>query len=291
MKRLLIALTAAVTVMTACQKEPSFEDPNSNPGSGGGGTGGGSGGGGSTPQGLLVRSVQATSTDSTVTQYGYDASKRLTSLAINSSQYNVSVRIVRNSSGIINQIVLKSDALTTYGIDSVVSRVNYNSATSRYTSTVYNLSIQGFSFTDSTALSYDGSGNLTSKMTFERVAPFSYDTISKVDYTYASGNVTTEKGYEYDDSLGKFVQVTTTSYTYDSKASPLILGVEALLFYDGTLFGSNNATVVDYVDLTDPTQNYKVTYSYSYNSSSKPSGGTAVETPGSVNYTLRYYYN
>ncbi len=58
MKNILIALFATVMALSACQKEPSFEDPNGLPG------------GGNASLGLLVRSVEATPSVCNVTVFG-----------------------------------------------------------------------------------------------------------------------------------------------------------------------------------------------------------------------------
>src|SRR5689334_2316409 len=83
----------------------------------------------------LVKINSKTGTDSTLIEYFYDASKRLTrekTTGISAgTDLGNELTITRNSSGIITKTVQKAAALTAAGIDSVVTRYNYNTGTSK----------------------------------------------------------------------------------------------------------------------------------------------------------------
>lgn len=285
MRKILIALSAVVLVMSACQKEGSFEETSGTPGSGGGT------GGGTTPTGLLARSVYVAGADSIMVDYGYDASKRLVTFNYTTTGGgNQFKRVVRNSAGIMTRYVVKSEELLSLGIDSIITNVNYDAAKSQYTYSISSVNVSGMTYVDSTHFTYDGSGNLTAKTAFARGGLTPYQPYQKSEYTYASGNVTSEKFYSANASRGWDLEG-TYNYTYDNKVNPVKLGAEAMIALDdASYFSNNNATVLSYVDGSDPSYNYTLTSTFTYNSANKPSGGTAVETPGSASYTLRYYY-
>ena len=66
----------------------------------------------------------------------------------------------RNASGIVTHYSATSPDLVATGVDSLLTIVHYNTATSRYTSYVLNINIQGFILLDSSVFVYDGSGNI-----------------------------------------------------------------------------------------------------------------------------------
>jgi YD repeat-containing protein len=284
MRKLLIALSAVMVVMSACQKEGSYEDPN-------GGNGGSGGGGGTNPQGLLTRVVYATSTDSTITDYTYDGAKRLATLTYAASGTTQFTRLTRNASGILTQYTTKSPDLASIGLDSVVTYVGYNTAKSQYAYSLLTVTVSGVTYKDSAAFVYDGSGNIVSKMDYAQAGPSPYQLYAKTDYGYAGGNLVSEKNYSYNGSATPDLDETFT-YTYDAKVNPLKVGPEAIVaLYDVTYFSNNNVVKVDYVDNADASNNYTLTSTLTYNSANKPSGGTAVESTTSGQYSLRYYYN
>ena len=279
MKRIVPALLLPVLILSACQKEPSFEDPNSIPGSGGSGT---------STTGLLVRAVQASSADSSVSIYTYDAAKRLVFMDVADSQSSYTSRIVRNASGIIIQYILKSPQFASLGIDSLATNVFYDNALSRYTYMKFDLNIGGVPLSDSAVFTYDGTGNITSRTEYSKTLIGGYQPAGRTDFTYAGGNVSSEKNYDYS---GSYTLSSTTTYTYDAKLNPLILGKEAIVIGLTSMYGPNNATGVNFVDATDPANNTTQTSAYTYNALNKPSGGSSVANPGASNYTLRFYYN
>jgi hypothetical protein len=263
-------------LLAACQKESSLENLNSGPG-----------GGPSNPnQGSLRRLVTVAGGDSTAVDLSYDASNRLTLYNVTSTDpdENAYVRVTRNSAGIITRYVSNNEGLLSQGIDSLVTNLFYNTAQSRYTYGLSAYTESGTTYFDSTAYAYNGAGNMTAKTSYLRVGPSPYVPYQKSEYTYAGGNVLSEKYY--------FINANTSSYTYDDKVNPLKLGVEALILIDDVMyFGNNNASAVSFVDATDPANTVAVNIAYNYNSANKPAGGTATQVGSSGTYSLRYYYN
>lgn len=290
MKKLLIALCAVALTMTACQKEPSHEDPDSNTG--------GNPGGGSNPSGLLARMVflDAASTDSLVSVYSYDASGRLMQVDYNSLGVTEQIRFLRNSAGIITQSITKSPDVSSLGLDSLVTRYHYNAAAARYQTVVFDIPVQTpLTYSDSTVFAYDAAGNITSKISYASSAGV-FVPYEKFEYAYGNGNVTSVKDYDY---TGAWELNFTFNYSYDSKTNPLQLGAETVLvnpyamssfgLNSAIYFGPNNASLIDYVD-TEPSDNFQLRSTFTYNAANKPVGGTAVQTPSGAAYNWRFYY-
>lgn len=284
MRKILILLSAVTGMLTACQKEASLEDPNATPGGGSGGT---------TQTGLLTRNVFVAGADSIMVDYGYDAAKRLTTYTYaTTGGGNSSKRIVRNSTGIITQYITKSEDLLSSNIDSTVTTLNYNAAQSRYTYGITVFEFQSIMYKDSSAFTYDGSGNLLAKTSYLSGGPAPYQAYQKTEYTYTAGNVSSEKYFSPNTTGTGWNLEATYNYVYDSKVNPVKLGTEAMIVLDdGSYFGNNNVTTLNFIDGTDPSGNFSLVTTYTYNNTNKPSGGTTVENPGSATYSLRYYYN
>lgn len=300
MRKLLTVLCAVAFVMTACKKEPSFEDPTRNPGGGspGGGNPGGGGGGSSNSAGLLARLVLSddAETDSSVYLFTYDAAKRLSRVDVNSGGVTEQIRFQRDAAGLITQSIIKSTDVSDLGIDSLITRYHYSTAQSRYQSVVFDLPAQSLAYSDSTVFVYDASGLLAGKISYAAASGASVP-IEKFEFAYTGGNMTSMKNYEYD---GAWQPVYTFDYTYDSKVNPLQIGVEALLVdayamasfglnTTAIYFGANNASVVAYSD-ADVSDNYALSSTFTYNAANKPVAGTATETPGGGAYKWRFDY-
>lgn len=122
-------------------------------------------GNGSTTQ-KLIRIKSKTGTDTTQIDYFYDAAKRIirekTTGIAGATNLDNELIINRNSSGIITKTVQIAAALIAVGIDSVVTRYNYNTGTSRYTSSVVALAIPGIAVTDSAVYTYNSGGRIIS---------------------------------------------------------------------------------------------------------------------------------
>ena len=284
MKQLLFSLCAATILFSACKKESSLENPDNNPGGGVGG--------GNPAQALLTRMVFVAGGDSVATDYTYDANKRLTTFTYaTTGGGNIFKRIVRNSAGIMTGFITKSEELQGLGIDSLVTTLNYDNTENRYAYSTSSLSVGGVSYNDSTAYIYDGNRNLTQKVSYAQVSSATYEPYQKVEYSYGSGNVLSEKYYDTDNN-GNWQLLGTYDYSYDSKINPIKLGHEAMIVLDdGTYFSNNNVISMGITDPADPSNNYSLTTTYIYNSADKPSSGESVETGTSNKYALRYYYN
>ncbi|MBB1283891.1 hypothetical protein HRH25_05865 [Flavisolibacter sp. BT320] len=288
MRKLLIALSAVMLVTVACQKEASLENPDPTTG----------GGGGNTPTGQLTRMVLVTPTDSLAYNLFYDAAGRLIFIDASAISYTEQVRFKRNASGIIEQIVLKNSGLQSANIDSVVTRYYYNTAKSRYEYGIFELDILGATYIDSTEFVYNTAGNLTSRISHAGGTGTQFEPAAMLEYTQAGANLNSVKSYSYSGSDWDIDY--TINYSFDSKINPLRLGIETLLIdpyispafglNSSIYFGANNATVIDYIDPVDPGENYKITTTYSYNSVDKPAGATAVESPGNLSSSWRFYY-
>lgn len=289
MRKLLIALSAVVLVTVACQKEASFENPDPSTG----------GGGGNNATGQLTRMVLVSGTDSLAYNLSYDAAGRVSSINASTTNYNEVIRFDRNAAGIITKISMKNSGLTGAGIDSVVTRYNYNAAQGGYTAGIFEINVSSATYIDSTAFQYDGSGKLVSRVSFAGGTGVPFEPSSKLDYTYAGSSLNSVKSYTYSGTDWDIDY--TINYSYDTKKNPLQMGVETLLvdpyispvfgLNSSIYYGANNATVIDYIDPNDAADNYKITTSYTYNSLDKPAAATNVETPGNFNSAWRFYYN
>lgn len=288
MRKLLFALTAATLFLTACQKEVSTENGNGNTGGGGGGT----------TDSLLSRLVYVAGADSVANDFSYDASRRLVKSTMTSTSAggNQEFRIYRNASGIMNRYTVLGDQLSGLGIDSLVTIVAYNSSKSQYAYSTSTFNLGGVDISDSTAFNYNTGKQLTEKVSYAKASPTQYVAYAKTEYTYNGDNIASEKYYTFDATSGQWTLEFSYSYTFDSKINPMNFGAEGLIalsdfIYASAPYGSaNNATKSDYVDATDPTNNISYQTTYTYNSSNKPSSGTATVLPGPGGYALRFYY-
>jgi hypothetical protein len=245
-------------------------------------------------QGTLRRLVTVASGDSTAVDLSYDASNRLTFYNVTAvdPDENAYVRVTRNSAGIVTRYVSNNQGLLSRGLDSLVTNLFYNTAQSRYTYGLAAYTESGTTYFDSTAYTYNGAGNLTVKTTYLRVGPSPYVPYQKSEYTYAGGNVLSEKYYFINATTNVLDLGFTSNHTYDDKVNPLKLGNEALILIDDVLFfGNNNVSAINVVDDTDPTNTYTENIAYSYNSANKPASGTATQAGGGGTFSLRYYYN
>lgn len=276
MKKTLTALILVI-VLASCQKELEFNDPNVNPG-----------GNPTTSTGkLLLRQVQTDGTDSTVVDFTYDAAKRVQTLNLVTDEY-FNYRFVRNATGVVTQFIMRSTYFDNFNVDSVIVKVGVNPANGRYLYSTYTINL-GVTVTDSTAYTYDAAGNIASAANYvDNTGGQSPGFLYKTDYTYNAENVATEK--VYDAASGTLTLQSTSTYNYDSKVAALQMGSEAILINYITYFGKNNITSHTLTDII-PSSNFSASANYTYNGFNQPSGGTVVEIPGPVNYTMRFFYN
>jgi hypothetical protein len=279
MKNILTAFLACLCVgLFSCQKEvDDIFAGNSN----------------NSPE-LLTKIVAHSGSDSAVVEYSYNSKNQL--IAMNNYGVDAGTPIsriekfIRNGQGIITQIITKDADLASSGIDSVISKVNYNGG--RYSSRVSVIDFFGaFIFKDSSAMSYDGTGNVVLVEEFLDLGlGTGYEPFLKTEYTYSGKNIAAVKTYSYDDASAAYVEEVVETYTYDSKSAPLVLGNDAFAIGNYVLYSANNFVKYVIVSSSDPTQSETEDVTYVYNSSNKPSSATAVIQGGST-ATITYFYN
>jgi hypothetical protein len=282
MKKLITAIPVLTLIfMVSCKKETSLQ------------TGGapGSGGGGNQPSGLLSKLVSKSGSDSTVLVFGYDASKRLISLntsgSDSSGNFQDSRRFVRNAQGIITQIIDKNPDLAQFGLDSVVTRLDYNG---RYTNRVIEINTLFVAIKDSTALSYDANGNIILEHEYtDYMMGGGYEETAKTEYTYSGNNISLIKVSSFDSTTASYLPVYNATYNYDAKTSPLILKNEGTAIGYSDFFSSNNVTQAAFEVPSDPSSNFTLNTTYTYNSDNKPITGTGVVQGGGTS-TSSYFY-
>ncbi len=283
MKKILLPLVVMVTVMVSCQKEIDWGLGNNN----------------NNPQDkLLVKIHSSTGSDSTVIEYTYDANKRVimektTGIAAGTDLAN-ELKINRNSAGIITSTVQKAAALTAAGIDSVVTRYNYSSAASRYTSSIFDLAIPGFAVQDSAVYSYDASGKITSDSHYLLILglpiPAPPVLVLKDKYTYTGANLTVLAQDAATTPGGPLSPLSNQTFTFDSKTNPLIIGNEAIVLMRTGLFNANNPTQVVLTNTASPSNDFTMDYIYKYNSFGKPDSSYGTRTPGASVTATKYFY-
>ena len=243
---------------------------------------------------LLIKMTQKTGSDSAVINFTYDGSKRLIMEKTVGMSQGINVgnelKIVRNGSGIITKTIQKSEAFITAGIDSVETIYHYNTTTNRYTAAVFQITLFGFTVTDSATFTYDGNGNIITAEHFQQLPPLPYFQSLKQEYTYSAGNLVQMKQSVYDPPGGMYELISTFNYTYDSKKSPLIIGKEAIVLNRTGFFGNNNATRAAFIDATDPANNFTTDFDYSYDLSSKPLTAVSTMTPPGTVSNITYFY-
>lgn len=284
MKKLLFILPLIAIVFFSCQKEIDW----------------GLGGSTAPANKLLVKINSKTGTDSTLLEYFYDANKRIirektTGMAAGQNLDN-ELTINRNSSGIITSTVQKAAALTAAGIDSVVTRYNYSTTTSRYTSSVFDLAIPGFAVTDSAVYTYDANGRITSDSHYLSIGglpiPLPPILTARNTYTYSADgknllNVATDAAIPPATTLSP---ATAQTYTVETKVNPLIISNEAILIGRVGLYNANNTSKAVVTNVIDPTQDFTMDYTFKYNSSNKPDSSYGTRTPGGAVTASKYFY-
>lgn len=279
MRILLSLFVFSSLFLLSCQKEADFANGTNN------------GGGGGTAGTLLKRIVSKSGSDSSQMVFGYNSSQKLVTLDITSVSGGVSAmireRAVRDAQGIIQKLIIKSDQYQQYGIDSVVTIMQYSSG--RYTSKVTTIDIVVAVLKDSISLIYDASGRVVSERSYSDFASGSYEEIGKIDYTYSGNNIATIKSYNYDPTTPSYELAETYTYDeYDSKVSPFSLGNEGFVFDSPAFYSANNPTKSSIAFTGINTENYTTTYTY--NSADRPLTASSNVQPGNLTITGTYYY-
>lgn len=283
--RITLAAISLMVGLTACQKEISSED--------GGGTGNTNG---NSVGELLIKTVAKTGADSLVTNYTYDASKRLMREFIkgksNGQDFENDIRVVRNASGIITHVIQKNPQFQAMGIDSAVSKIYYDAGSSRYTARATELTLGGFTSVDSTVFTYNSSGLIIRQDTYNGSpalgAPMALNV--KFEFTYsAEGNVIKNQSYSYDATTSSWDLIAVIDNTFDTKVSPIKLSsTEAAAMLKADWSSTNNATSIALQDLATGAGSFNMTISYTYNSQNKPA--TSQSTRQGVTTNTVFYY-
>jgi len=260
----------------------------------------GTGGGGTVVTTTLVQIKSKTGTDTTQTDYTYDASGRLiqekTTGTAAGLDLGTELLIKRNSSGIITSTVQKAAALILTGIDSIETRFNYNTGTSRYTSSVFRLTIPGFTVLDSAVYSYDAGGRITSDAHYLQTTglpiPLPPILALRNNYTYSSSGANLVGILQEAIAAlgGPLSPVSTQAFTYDNKVNPLVILNEAIITSRTGLYNANNATKTSLANTIDPTQDFTMDYTYTYNTNNKPDSSYGTRTPGGALTATKYFY-
>jgi len=286
MRKNLILYVVLAVILASCQKEVDFTVPGS------GGNGGGGGGG--TTGNRLVKTVSKTATDSVVTVYTYNSNGKVINEKITGMDGGQDVsneyRYYRNGSGIITRTVQINPSLAAQGIDSVINKVNHNGT--RYTSDVSSLSLFGFTVNDSTVHVYDASGKVIRDEEYQEFAGVSpYELTLKIVYTYdVAGNVKQMDFYSHDASTSSDDLIGTLKYTFDSKTAAVNFGTDAIGLGRVDQVSVNNPIKAEFIDASDPANNFTLNFTFTYNSNNRPSTGTQTQTPGGATKNLSFFY-
>ncbi|MBK8299681.1 MAG: hypothetical protein IPK90_04335 [Chitinophagaceae bacterium] len=281
MRKLVVMLSAITVSIISCQKEIDW--------------------GLATPANLLLVKINShTGTDSSLVEYFYDAAKRLVrekTTGISGGQsLNSELVINRNVSGVILTTVQKADALVATGIDSILTKYNYNTATSRYTSSIFDLPIPGFAVTDSTVYTYDAAGKIITDAHYLKITglpiPLPPVLSLKNNYTYsASGsNLEMQQQDAATTPGGPLSPFSTQTYTFDLKVNPLKNPTEAVLLIRSSLYNANNIAKTVVTNTASPANDYTMDYTYKYNTAGKPDSSYGTRTPGGAITGTKYFY-
>jgi hypothetical protein len=192
--------------------------------------------------------------------------------------------------------VQKAASLLAAGIDSVVTLYNYSTATSKYTSSVFQLSIPGLTVLDSAVYTYDASGKISKDEHYLQITglpfPLPATLAARNTYTYSADGknlvgIGTDAAIPPATTLSP---ATAQTYTVDVKVNPLIILNEAVLLNRAGLFNANNSTKAIVSNTIDPTQDFTMDYTYKYNSANKPDSAYGTRTPGGAVTATKYYY-
>lgn len=283
--RITIAAICLMAGLTACQKEISSED--------GGGTGNSNG---NSVGELLIKSVAKTGPDSLVTTYTYDASKRLIREFMkgkqNGQDFENDIRLIRDVSGIITQVIQKNPQFQAMGLDSAISKLYYDAGSSRYTARSTELALAGFSSVDSTVFIYNLNGLLIKQETYNGspALGFPMSVNVKFEFTYsAEGNLIKNQSYSYDATTSSWELISVIDNGFDTKVNPLKLSsTEAAALLRPDWCSPNNANSVNFQDLATGLASFSMTASYTYNTQNKPA--TSQSTRQGVTTNTVFYY-
>ena len=243
------------------------------------------------PSTLLVKKISKSGNDSTVTEYFYDQAKRLVwekeTSVISGVTKNISMKILRDNSGMITRTTDIADYLIASGIDSVV-RIFANAA-GRYTASVLNMTQGATTVQDSVYYFYDGAGRIIRDQHFQIVTGVPFTQVFKREYIYSSaGNIDSVK--ESDLSGGVYTLSYTEAYTHDSKLNPLQLQNDAVILYHVGFGGVNNTTKTQADFIGNPSYNNSISLVYTYRSDNRPLTSVSTKLPSGKVSDETYFY-
>lgn len=280
--RIFLVFVTLVTVFISCQKEIDWGQ-----------------GGGSSTGGRLVRiKSQTGTTDTTQIDYSYDASGRLTRELTKGIGGGMSLDndliINRNSAGIITSLVQKNPNFIILGIDSVITRVYYNTTSSRYTAAAFDLGIPGFTVTDSAVYNYDANNRIIDETHYMSTPglPLPPFVGLKNIYVYnPAGNNRVSIAQEASTTPGgPLSPVSLQVFTYDTRTNPLITLNEAIVTARTGNYNANNVTKVVFTNSVDPSLDFTLDGTFVYNSNNKPDSASTTRSPGGEVTKTRYFY-
>ena len=276
--KIVLVLSMFLVLVTACQKEIDWglaNDQNK----------------------LLVRIGSKTGNDSSTVFYNYNTAKLLigekTVGLSGTTSLDNDLKIYRLSSGVIERTVQTSVTLASAGVDSIVTRYNYNASTSKYTSAVFSVNVMGLDITDSTLFTYDASGRISMDEHYTRITGFPLPLLTlKNVYTYSADglNLVSVQQSAPQTIGGPLSPVSTQTFTYDSKKSPLVLKNEAVLILRPNLYSAQNSIKTTLVNTIDPTADFTLDVTYRYNTASKPDSSVSTMTPSGEQTVSKYFY-
>ena len=253
-------------------------------------------GGGNTANQLLVKISSKTGTDSAVISYSYDAQKRLireTVIGVSTgTSLDNDLVINRNAAGIITRTIQKSPAFVAAGVDSVVTRFNYNPASSQYTSGVFSITIAGFTITDSAVYTYDAGGKIASDIHYLGTGILPPIQILKDQYTYSADGLNLVSIVQLASLTpgAPLSPLSTQTFNFDNKINPLIIKNEGVLLARTGLYNANNGSKLALDNTVDATVNFTMDYTFKYNTANKPDSSFGTRTPGGTVTASKYFY-
>jgi hypothetical protein len=245
----------------------------------------------------LLRKIESRSgSDSSITTFSYDGSRRLISEVVVGASGGISIDqsliINRDASGIITTTVQKSALLTASGIDSLLIRYYYNTGTSRYTAAALDVNFGGFGVVDSAVYTYDGAGRITSEMHYivSGILPTFQALENQFTYSGNGMNLVQVKQLSITNPGDPLTDLSTQAFTFDTKTDPLIIKNEAILLARYNFYSGNNITKEVFSNVIDPSQDFTQDITFKYNLAGKPDSSFSVRTPGTGTTASRYYY-
>lgn len=239
------------------------------------------------------------STDTTQTDYFYDANNRIIRELINGTgsgqNLNNELIISRNGSGVITKTVQKAAALQAAGIDSVVTTYSYNASSSQYTYSVFELTVAGFTVRDSAVYTY-GSGRISKDEHYLLVIglpiPLPAVLSARNTYTYSADgkNLLSVATDAATMPGGPLTPATAQTFSVDTKVNALTILNEGVLLGRVGLYNANNNTKAIVTNTIDPSQDFTMDITYTYNTSNKPDSSYGTRSPGGNVTASKYFY-